>query len=31
MGQVFIGAGQEIENPEPPLVDFIKQLEGQEE
>jgi hypothetical protein len=27
LGQVFIGAGQEIENPEPPLVDFIKQLE----
>ena len=30
LGQVFIGAGQEEDDPEPPLVDFIKQLEGQE-
>ena len=27
MGQAFIGAGQEIDNPEPPLLDFLKQLE----
>ena len=27
MGQVFIGAGQEIDTPEPPLLDFLKQLE----
>ena len=27
MGRAFIGAGQEIDNPEPPLLDFLEQLE----
>ena len=27
LGQIFTGAGQEEEKPEPPLLDFLKQLE----